>query len=207
MKHWTERAGEYHRANELVMTAWRNNGRPVARILSLCAGAVALLHGSLALAAWVAINPPPGQVILRINFTGKPTVTFNVTAAQMGNGTPVAGAPTLEFEMSVQRAGGTNLTATMTATAPASLTSGSNSIPITDISWTSTAIAGAPGGTTLIPSGSFVAGPQTIVSITTAGGGNYYAGGALTFYFANTTVYASGTYGPATVNYTASRSP
>jgi len=189
------------------MTESRNSGRNVARILFLFAGADVLLQGPLATAAWVNINPPPGQVILRINYTGKPTVTFNVTAAQMGNGTAVAGTPTLEFEMSVQRAGGTDVTATMTATAPASLASGGNQIPISDISWTSVAIAGAPGGTTLIPNGSFVAGPQAIVSVTTNAGGNFNAGGALTFYFANTTVYAAGTYGPATVNYTASRNP
>ncbi len=179
----------------------------MARILPLFAGVLALLQGSMATAAWVAINPPPGQVILRINYTGTPTVTFNVIAAQMGNGTPVAGTPALEFEMSVQRAGGTDVTATMTATAPASLASGGNTIPISDISWTSAAIAGAPGGTTLIPNGSFVAGSQAIVAITTTAGGNFYAGGALTFYFANATVYPQGSYGPATVNYTASRNP
>ncbi|HSD96928.1 MAG TPA: hypothetical protein VLB06_07285 [Sulfuricaulis sp.] len=159
------------------------------------------------MAAWVNINPPPGTVILQINYAGTPTVTFNVTAAQMGNGTPVAGTPALEFEMSVQRAGGTNVTATMTATAPANLSSGGSQIPISDIGWTSAAIAGAPGGTTVIPNGSFIGGPQTIVSITTAGGGNYNAGGVLTFRFANTTVYPGGTYGPATVYYTAGRNP
>jgi hypothetical protein len=189
------------------MTASRDNQRAVVRKIFLCAATATLLHGSLASAAWITINPPPGAVILRINFAGTPTIMFNVTAAQMGNGIPVAGTQTLEFEMAVQRAGPTNLTATMTATAPAALFSGANQIPITDISWTSAAIAGAPGGTTVIPNGSFVAGPQTIVSITTTAGGNFYAGGNLTFYFANTTVYTQGTYGPATVNYTASRSP
>jgi len=189
------------------MTESRNSRRNVARILFLFAGADVLLQGPPASAAWVNINPPPGQVILRINYTGTPTVTFNLTAAQVGNGTAVAGTPALEFEMSVQRAGGTDVTATMTATAPANLSSGSNQIPISDISWTSAAIAGAPGGITLIPSGSFVAGANTIVTVTTAGGGNYNAGGALTFYFANTTVYPQGAYGPATVNYTASRTP
>jgi len=179
----------------------------VARILLLCAGAVALLHDSLASAAWVGINPPRGSVILRINFAGIPTVTFTVPAAQVGNGTAVVGVPTLEFEMSVQsQNAGPNLTATMTATKPAALFSGAKQIPITTISWTSAAIAGAPVGTTVIPNGSFVAGAQTIVSITSTGG-NTYAGGALTFRYANTTVYPQGTYGPATVNYTASRSP
>ncbi|HYA38811.1 MAG TPA: hypothetical protein VEI74_11145 [Candidatus Methylomirabilis sp.] len=112
--------------------------------------------------------------------------------------------------MSVRRPGGfgaPNLTATMTATAPAALFSGANQIPITAINWTSAAIAGAPGGTTVIPNGSFVAGPQTIVTRTTTGGGRFYAGGLLTFRYANTTVYPQGTYGPATINYTASRNP
>ena len=192
------------------MTASCDNQRTVVRKIFLCVATATLLHGSLASAAWITINPPPGAVILRINFAGTPTITFNVTAAQMGNGIPVAGTQTLEFEMSIQRAAGggaPNLTAMMTATAPAALFSGANQIPITDISWTSAAVAGAPGGTTVIPNGSFVAGPQTIVSITTTAGGNFYAGGDLTFYFANTTVYTQGTYGPATVNYTASRSP
>lgn len=192
------------------MTTWRQYGRIAAQQLFLCAGAVVFLHGSLASAAWVGINPPRSAVILRINFAGTPTVTFTVPAAQVGNGTAVVGVPTLEFEMSIQRAAGggaPNLTATMTATKPAALFSGANSIPITTISWTSVAIAGDPAGTTVIPSGSFVAGPQTIVSRTTTGGGNFYVGGALTFRYANTTVYPQGTYGPATVNYTASRSP
>ena len=95
----------------------------------------------------------------------------------------------------------------MIATAPVALFSGANQIPISDISWTSVAITGAPGGTTVIPNGSFVGGPQTVVSVTATGGGNFDAGGALTFYFANTTVYPQGTYGPVTINYTASLSP
>jgi hypothetical protein len=146
-------------------------------------------------------------VILRINFGGVPTVTFTVPAAQLGNGTAVVGIPTLEFEMSIQSQNlGPDLTATMTYTAPATLVSGGNSIPIATISWTSVAIAGAPGGTTLIPGGTFAAGSHAILSITSTGG-NTYAGGALTFQFANAAVYPQGTYGPATVNYTASRNP
>jgi len=192
------------------MIVWRKYGRAAAQQLFLCADVFAILYGSEASAAWVGINPPNGAVILRINFAGTPTVTFNVPAAQVGNGTPVIGTPTLEFEMSVQRAAGggaPNLTATMRATAPASLVSGANQIPITTISWTSAAITGAPAGTTLIPNGSFVGGAQTIVSITTTSATNFYAGGALTFRYANTTVYPQGTYGPATINYTASRNP
>jgi len=192
------------------MTALCDHVGRAARILILCAGTITLLHGSLAPAAWLNIVPARGQVILRINYAGAPTVTFNVSAAQLGNGTPVVGVPTLEFEMSVRRPGGfgaPNLTATMTATAPAALFSGANQIPITAINWTSAAIAGAPGGTTVIPNGSFVAGPQTIVTRTTTGGGRFYAGGLLTFRYANTTVYPQGTYGPATINYTASRNP
>ena len=194
--------------DELVMKARRKTGRTLARRIFLCAGVVAFLYGSPASAAWVNINPAPDEVILLINNPGTPTVTFNVTAAQMGNGTAVAGTPNpLEFQMSVQRKGHAPITATMIATAPVALFSGANQIPISDISWTSVAITGAPGGTTVIPNGSFVGGPQTVVSVTATGGGNFDAGGALTFYFANTTVYPQGTYGPVTINYTASLSP
>ncbi|HYA38810.1 MAG TPA: hypothetical protein VEI74_11140 [Candidatus Methylomirabilis sp.] len=194
------------------MTASRNNAGTAALTLYLCATAVAFLHGSQASAAWIDITPAAGQVILQINYAGTPTVMFTVPAALLGNGTAIAGTPALEFELSIRRTGviiGTPLTATMTATAPAALFSGANQIPITAISWTSAAIAGAPGGTTLIPNGSFVAGPQTIVGITTPFifGTTVYAGGALTFYFDNNTIYPQGTYGPATVNYTASRNP
>lgn len=140
--------------------------------------------------------------------TRTPTVTFTVTAAQLGNGIAIAGDTTVDIEMAVRSTTGggppPHITATLYATAPATVDSGSNQIPISDISWTAT-LAGAPGGTTPIAPGAFVAGQKPIVTITTSGGGFFYAGGTLTFYFANTKVYAQGTYGPATVNYTVSQ--
>ena len=192
------------------MTTWRKMGRTAVRVLFLYTGAVAFLHGSPASADWVTINPAPDQVILLINYSGIPAVTFDVTAAQMGNGTPIAAATIggiltpLEFEMSVQRKGNSPVTATMKANAPAML---GGLIPITDISWTSAAAAFTPVGATLIPNDYFHGGSQDIVSVTATGGGNFYAGGALTFYFKNDTVYPQGTYGPVTVSYTASIGP
>jgi hypothetical protein len=179
-------------------------GRP-AIVAMLC------LASTIAAANWVNINPANGEVILRVNYTGTPTVSFTVPAAQLGNGTPIqgtiGGVAYLEFEMGVDRpGGGPNLTATMTATAPATI---GGTIPVSKIYWTSVAIPGDPGGTVVIASNpaGFVAGTNTIVQVTTSGTANFYAGGRLTFWYRNDDVYAAGTYGPTAINYTASRNP
>lgn len=169
-----------------------------------------LLVSTIASANWVNINPANGEVIMRVNYTGTPTVSFTVPAAQLGTGTPIqgtiGGVSYLEFEMGVDRPGGTNITATMTATAPATI---GGTIPVSKIYWTSVVIPGDPAGTVVIAGNAagFVAGANTIVQVTTAGTANYYAGGRLTFWYKNDAVYAAGTYGPTAINYTASRNP
>jgi hypothetical protein len=185
------------------MTASRKNGVKAARILFLCLGAAALFHGSPASAAWVDITPASNGLTLSINNTA---VTFDLTAAatQLGNGIAIAGTPTVEFELVVLHTNNSPRTAPLTATAPAALVSGANLVPISDISWVSAPITGAPSGTTQIPGGSFVFGPLAILSMNIPGSGTFSAGGELTFKFANTTVYPPGNYGPATVTYTAS---
>jgi hypothetical protein len=162
-----------------------------------------MLHGSPASAAWVDITPASNGLTLSVNNT---TVTFDLSAyaAQLGNGIAIAGTPKVEFELVVLHTNNSPRTATLTATAPAALVSGANQIPFSDISWTSAPITGAPSGTTQIPNGSFVVGPLAILSMTIPGSGTFNAGGELTFYFANTTVYPPGTYGPVAVTYTAS---
>lgn len=175
--------------------------------------AMLLLASTIASANWVAINPANGEVILLVNYIGTPTVSFTVPAAQLGNGTPIqgtiGGVSYLEFQMGVDRPGGggaPNLTATMTATAPATI---GGTIPVSKIYWTSVVTPGDPAGTVVIASNAagFVIGANTIVQVTTAGTANYYAGGRLTFWYKNDAVYAAGTYGPTAINYTASRNP
>ncbi len=171
-----------------------------------------LLVSTIASANWVTINAPNRGVILRVNYTGTPTVSFTVPAAQLGDGTPIqgtiGGVSYLEFEMGVDRggAGDPNLTATMTATAPATI---GGTIPVSNIYWTSVAIPGDPGGTVVIASNpaGFSPGANTIVQRTTTNNQDVYAGGRLTFWYRNDAVYPAGTYGPTAINYTASRTP
>lgn len=171
-----------------------------------------LLASTLAAADWVNINAPARGVMLRVNYTGTPTVSFTVPAAQLGDGTPIQGTidgvSYLEFEMGVDRggAGDPNLTATMTATAPATI---GGTIPVSKIYWTSVAIPGDPAGTTVIVGNAagFVPGANTIVQRTTTNAQDVFAGGRLTFWYKNDAVYAAGTYGPTAINYTASRTP
>lgn len=176
--------------------------------------AMLCLAPMMASANWVNINPAKGEVIMRVNAFGVPTVSFTVLAAQLGDGTPIQGTVStgnayLEFQMGVDRPGGggaPNLTATMTATAPATI---GGTIPVSKIYWTSVAIPGDPGGTVVIASNpaGFSPGPNNIVQVTTTSGANFYAGGRLTFWYKNDAVYPAGTYGPTAINYTASRNP
>lgn len=80
-------------------------------------------------------------------------VEFTVPATQIGNGTAVAGSPTIRIELVVRSSGANTLTATLSADSLSHpLTSGSGSgstIPFSDISWSS-----RDGD---IPAGSFAA--------------------------------------------------
>ena len=77
--------------------------------------------------------------------------------------------------------------ATLQVTSPSALTSGSDVIPITAISWTSTAL-GDPAAD--IPGGAFAGGTQFLRTITA----NTYVENCFTFSYANTAVPAAGTY-------------
>jgi hypothetical protein len=69
---------------------------------------------------------------------------------------------------------------------PASLTSGADSLPFSQISWVSTAI----GSGADIPSGTFGTGTQTLRSIAA----NRWVENCLSFNYANTSVLPAGTY-------------
>jgi hypothetical protein len=86
-----------------------------------------------------------------------------------------------------RRTGGGNSTATLTvATTAASLVSGTNSIPFSEIAWTS----GGINDTALISPGFFTGGTQTLLSIPR----NTWFETCLTFSFRNTQVYPAGTF-------------
>jgi hypothetical protein len=183
----------------------------VRRRLSVLVGGGVLLYASAVSSAWVTVSLPRGEVYLIVgpdtNPTGGPTVvSFSVSPAGLGTGAPVTGTPNVQLQMGVRRPPGrTNIGATLTANATATTTLDSlpNQIPISDISWTSSAVPAAPASTTLIAGGTFTGLAQTISTLTTAGTGTYWAGAVATFKFANAQVYPAGTY-TATISYTAS---
>ncbi len=90
-------------------------------------------------------------------------------------------------------------TAVLQVTTPAGLTSGVNSIPFSEISWTSTSIGN--NGAADIPAGSFVSGGTRFLRNFAA---NSYVENCHTFSYANTSLVAAGTYdGVATYTLTA----
>lgn len=90
-------------------------------------------------------------------------------------------------------------TAQLQVTTPASLTSGANSIPFSQISWTSTSIGNS--GAADIPAGTFSNGGSVILRSFAA---NTYVENCHTFSYANTNPVASGDYdGRATYTLTA----
>lgn len=168
-------------------------------------------------AAWVNVALANGQVTLILGTAPNPVATaapvsvnFNLTAAQVGNGIAVSGTPDVEVQFGVRRFWFLAPSqADLVITSPASLNSGSNQIPISDISWTTAAASGTPGGTQLIAGGTLATGAQTIHTLNPPSvfltATTVWAGGVFTFRFANTQVYPQGTYGPATITFTASR--
>lgn len=78
--------------------------------------------------------------------------------------------------------------ATLQVTSPATLTSGTDTIPINQISWTSTANGTNPAAD--IPAGTFTGGTQFLVNVPS----NRWLENCHTFSYANTTVVPAGTF-------------
>jgi hypothetical protein len=166
----------------------------------------------VASAAWVNIGLARGELYLIVGPESAPlaggtvAVSFTVPTAQLGDGTPIAGTPNVHVQFGLRRPlGSGNISAPLVVTAPATVDSGPNQIPISDFSWTTTQVASAPGATLLIGPGTLAAGAQTIYTLTTTGTGARWAAGLFTFRYANTQIYPAGGYGPTTINFTATR--
>jgi hypothetical protein len=132
-------------------------------------------------------------------------VSVTVPAASVGNGTAQAmtsnsttansfidgyafcNPPAEVYVGGWSRPGSGSGTATLSVTTPASLTSGANSIPFSQISWVS---SGNGDTTTVIPSGTFVGGTQTLTTIAA----NSWKEECFAFSYANTVTPAAGTY-------------
>ena len=139
----------------------------------------------------------PAEIRLRVGAaTGVTTVTHDVPVARVGDGTPIAGTPnSVLIEASARRTSFfeaifTNFIISVDSSIP--LSSGSNTIPFTDISWT------AQDGD--IPSGSFTGSPAQVILGPTRT--LWQVRDWHTFYYNNIRVVPSGTY-TGRVTYTA----
>jgi hypothetical protein len=95
-----------------------------------------------------------------------------------------------------RRTGGGTDNATLTVVAPANLTNGASTIPMSQISWTSSG-NGDTGGQP-IPAGTFTGGSQVLANNFQ---NNTWRESCMSFSYANQTLVAAGTY-DATVTYT-----
>ena len=172
--------------------------------------------GAAPVSAWVlTLTPGPKQLFLMVgvgtpaaNNTTINTVSVTVPAASVGNGTAQAmtsdstqaNSPFDNYAVCNPPAqvyiGGSyrqpNATtgaasATLQVTTPASLASGGDSIPFSQISWTST----ANGNTTAdIPAGTFTGGTQTLANF----GRNTFVENCFSYSYANAALVPAGTY-------------
>jgi hypothetical protein len=198
--------------------------RPPSGLLKhLLAAAAASVLAAPAQAWVLTVTPGARALYLQVgtgtNNAGNATintVSVSVPSAQVGNGTAQAMTSNSAVSISfydnyvvcnppqqvyvggwyrIPGASGTG--AVLTVSTPTSLTSGSDTIPFTSISWTSTANGNA---TADIPAGTFTGGTQTLRTIAV----NTWVENCLTFSYANATVPAPGIYtGRATYTLTA----
>lgn len=152
----------------------------------------------LAQASHISITGPPPQLHLAVGTLGATvdTVTFTVPANVVGSGTPIAGSQTVLIEVAARRSGGSGgpTTVLLIANSSRPLTSGTSSIPMTQISWTST--------NGIIPSGTFNGTATQQIFSFFAPNGTTRQEDTHTFIYANTGIYPAGTY-TTTVTYTA----
>jgi hypothetical protein len=195
--------------------ARRDQRRALATLCTLMHASVLMLCATPA-SAWVlALTPGPKQLFLMVgvgtpaaNNSGVNTVSVAVPAATVGNGTALsmtsdstqAASPYDNYAVCSPPAqvyvGGSyrqpNSTtgaasALLQVSTPANLTSGSDAIPFSQISWTSTAIGNAAAD---IPAGTFNGGTISLVNI----GRNQFIENCFTFKYANTSVVPAGTF-------------
>lgn len=181
-------------------------GRPLTALVTMMLAAFA----SVAYPAWINVGNNQlgqGELYLLIETTtgGALTITFNVTDPTPGVAT--VGTPNLQIQMGVRRpgGGGGDITATLSATYPGNLSGGPTPINVQDITWTSVALTGTPGGyAQLNIAGGQMGVTNPIDSLTTAGGATFWKGAEFHFTFTPSQLYSQGNYS-GIVYFTASR--
>ncbi len=171
--------------------------RPFLRLLII--SLIALGLGiPLAQASHISITGPPPQLHLAVGALGATvdTVTFTVPANLVGTGTSIAGSQAVLIEVAARRSAGSGgpTTVLLLANSSTPLTSGTNTIPMTEISWTS--------GSGIIPAGTFNGTATQQLFSFFAPNGTTRQEDTHIFHYANSSVYPAGTY-TTTVTYTA----
>ncbi len=170
-----------------------------------CIAALATLGAQ---AATVVINNGGGRLILQIGSTAATInqVDFSVPGANVGDGTPIVSSgvtpadptcPTNSVLIDAQaRSQSSNpRTATLSVDSSAPLTTGTFTIPFTQIAWSSTAPGGGPNACldapVTIPSGVFSGAPgQSLISFVTS----QRACVCAQFSYLNQSIVSAGTY-------------
>ena len=130
-----------------------------------------------------SIAPGARALLVQIGTAGGTIdrVTFTLTAANVGNGTPVVGTPAVLVNVAARDT--VSRTVQVVADSSAPLTNGASTLSFTNISWTT-----SDGS---IPAGTFSGGAgQLIVTFPT----NFQLYNTHTFRYANTQVLQPGTY-------------
>lgn len=181
--------------------AWVLNVTPGARTVYLAVGN-ATANADNATINRVSLDLPAAQVG---SGTAQVMNTINASSSTQANSpfdnflvcTPASGQVYVGGFYRLPAA--STVTAVLQVTTPASLTSGANNIPFSQISWTSTSIGNA--GAADIPAGTFVSGGTQFLRNF---GANTYVENCHTFSYANTVPVAAGVYdGRATYTLTA----
>jgi hypothetical protein len=159
-------------------------------------------------AATVVIGNGPGRLILQIGSTAATVnqVNFSVPGTNVGDGTVIASssvtpasptcpANTVLIDVQARSPGGFPRTATLTADSSAPLTTGTFTIPFSQVTWVSSTPGGGPSGClnapTTIPSGTFSgAAGQSLISI----GTSQRACACAQFSYLNQSIVSAGTY-------------
>jgi hypothetical protein len=137
--------------------------------------------------AAVTVNIAAGapRISLRVGAAGGAIslVTFTLTATTAGNGAAINGAPNIRIIAEARAVAANTRTATLTVNSTTAMTSVPNSIPMTELSWTTNDVA--------LPAGTFSGGPgQSLTSFMNSRRRTTMH----TFRYANTQIYPSGTY-------------
>ena len=178
---------------------------PAMKIPLLFCALAAALPGH---AATVVIGNGTGRLIMQIGSTGATVnqVNFSVPGANVGNGTavtssnvtpasPTCPANSVLIDVQARSQNWRRRTATLTADSSAPLTTGTFTIPFTQMSWVSSTPGGGPNGCLnapiTIPSGTFTgAAGQSLVSFATSRRACVCA----QFSYLNQSVVSAGTY-------------